>query len=149
VGEKKRALSPSPEEEEDYCRREAMPRPPPLPIGDYAVVVDPAPEPEKPQAAPIKKVRVYFSGQRMWGGVHHRSLIFVLVCIGSPIQTNTFTFYWYVLCLYLLHVFSLYSNFEFCTVLVLKKSIQTDTYILSIQIQTDTYKYKPIQAKKS
>jgi hypothetical protein len=63
----KRALS----SEEDYCcRREATPRPPPSPIGDYAVVADPAPEEEAapaPPAAPVN-VRVYFSGQRMWGG---------------------------------------------------------------------------------
>jgi hypothetical protein len=67
--EKKRALSPPPEaaEEDYYCRREATPRPPPSPIGDYAV--DPAPAPEEEAApAPVKKVRVCFSGQRMWGG---------------------------------------------------------------------------------
>jgi hypothetical protein len=57
----KRALS---SEEDYYCRREATLRPPPSPIGDYAV--DPAPEAAAP-AAPVN-VRVYFSGQRMWGG---------------------------------------------------------------------------------
>jgi hypothetical protein len=73
VCEKKRALSPSPEEEDYYCRREATPRPPPSPIGDYAAIADPAPEEEAapapaPEAAPVKKVRVYFSGKRMWSG---------------------------------------------------------------------------------
>jgi hypothetical protein len=67
-----------------YCRPEATQRPPPSPIGDYAVVADaapapeeaaPAPEEEEPvpeeEAAPVrpKKVRVYFSGKRMWSGV--------------------------------------------------------------------------------
>ena len=54
-----------------YCRPEATPRPPPSPIGDYAVVADAAPAPETasvpeeeaapaPEAAPVhpKKVRV-------------------------------------------------------------------------------------------
>jgi hypothetical protein len=54
-------------EDDYYCRREATPRPPPSPIGDYAIIADPAPAPEEP-AAPVKKVRVYFSGQRMWSG---------------------------------------------------------------------------------
>ena len=54
--------------------------------------------------------------------------MFVLVCISLPIQTNTFTTYWYVLCLYFLSVLSLYSNSDFCTVLVFEKSIQTNTY---------------------
>jgi hypothetical protein len=62
---KKRALSPPPEAEEAdyYCGREATPRPPPSPNGDYAVVDDPAPAPVHQ-----KKMHVYFSGQRMWGG---------------------------------------------------------------------------------
>ena len=57
-----------------YCRPEATPRPPPSPIGDYAVVADAAPAPAEEameeEAAPVrpKKVRVYFSGRRMWGG---------------------------------------------------------------------------------
>jgi hypothetical protein len=64
----KRALSSEAEAAEYYSRREATPRLPPSPIGDYAVVADPAPAPG--EAAPVnqKKVRVYFSGQRMWGG---------------------------------------------------------------------------------
>ena len=73
------------EAEAEYtCRPEATPRAPPSPIRDY--VVDPAPAVE--EAAPVameeeaeaappaeeaappkqKKVRVYFSGRRMWGG---------------------------------------------------------------------------------
>jgi hypothetical protein len=42
-------------EEDYYCRREATPRPPPSPIGDYAVVADAAPAPEEepvPEEAP-------------------------------------------------------------------------------------------------
>jgi len=63
------------EEAEYTCRPEATPRAPPSPIRDYAVV-DPAPAVEA-EAAPVaevappkpkKKVRVYFSGRRMWGG---------------------------------------------------------------------------------
>jgi hypothetical protein len=60
---KKRARSEEEELEEGeyyYCRREATPRPPPSPIADYA-----APEAE---AAPMARVRVYFGGQRLWGG---------------------------------------------------------------------------------
>jgi hypothetical protein len=56
----KRALSEV-EEEYYYCRREATQRPPPWPIADCAIV-DQAPE-----AAPAVPVRVYLSGQRMWG----------------------------------------------------------------------------------
>jgi hypothetical protein len=81
------------EEAEYTCRPEATPRAPPSPIRDYAVA-DPAPAPAvdeaeaapaeameaeaeaapaAEEAAPIappkqKKVRVYFSGRRMWGG---------------------------------------------------------------------------------
>jgi hypothetical protein len=66
------------EAEAEYtCRPEATPRAPPSPIRDYAVV-DPAPAPMEEvapapaveEAAPPKpkKVRVYFSGRRMWGG---------------------------------------------------------------------------------
>ena len=67
-------------EAEYKCRPEATPRPPPSPIGDYAVVADAAPAPEEEpvpeeapameEAAPVrpKKVRVYFSGKRMWSG---------------------------------------------------------------------------------
>ena len=68
------------EEAEYTCRPEATPRAPPSPIRDYAVA-DPAPAVEaapvameaEAEAAPIappkpKKVRVYFSGRRMWGG---------------------------------------------------------------------------------
>ena len=68
------------EEAEYTCRPEATPRAPPSPIRDYAVA-DPAPAVEA-EAAPVameaeaeaappqpkKKVRVYFSGRRMWGG---------------------------------------------------------------------------------
>ena len=61
------------EEAEYTCRPEATPRAPPSPIRDY--VVDPAPAVEvapapMEEAAPPKpkKVRVYFSGRRMWGG---------------------------------------------------------------------------------
>jgi hypothetical protein len=68
------------EEAEYTCRPEATPRAPPSPIRDY--VVDPAPAvevapapmeeaaPAAEEAAPPKqkKVRVYFSGRRMWGG---------------------------------------------------------------------------------
>ena len=75
------------EEAEYTCRPEATPRAPPSPIRDYAVA-DPAPAVEaeaapaeamEAEAAPVaeevappqqpkKKVRVYFSGRRMWGG---------------------------------------------------------------------------------
>ena len=59
------------EEAEYTCRPEATPRAPPSPIRDYAVA-DPAPAPAvEAEAAPpkqTKKVRVYFSGRRMWGG---------------------------------------------------------------------------------
>jgi hypothetical protein len=65
-GEKRALSSEAEAAEEDYyyCQMDATPRPPPLPIADddHAVVVDPAPE-----AAPVN-VRVYFSGQRIWGG---------------------------------------------------------------------------------
>jgi hypothetical protein len=62
------------EEAEYTCRPEATPRAPPSPIRDY--VVDPAPAVEEVAPAPMeeaappkqKKVRVYFSGRRMWGG---------------------------------------------------------------------------------
>ena len=68
------------EEAEYTCRPEATPRAPPSPIRDYAVVDSPAPAVEaapvameaEAEAAPPKqqktKVRVYFSGRRMWGG---------------------------------------------------------------------------------
>ena len=79
------------EEAEYTCRPEATPRAPPSPIRDYAVVdpLAPAVEAEaalapavEAEAAPApaeameaeaappkqKKVRVYFSGRRMWGG---------------------------------------------------------------------------------
>jgi hypothetical protein len=74
------------EEAEYTCRPEATPRAPPSPIRDYAVADPPAPAPAveaapaEAEAAPVameevappqqpkKKVRVYFSGQRMWGG---------------------------------------------------------------------------------
>jgi hypothetical protein len=72
-------------EEVYYCRPEATPRAAPSPIGDYAVIVDPAPAPVpvpeeeeeamEEEAAPAMeepvrptKVRVYFSGKRMWSG---------------------------------------------------------------------------------
>ena len=32
--------------------------------------------------------------------LHHRYWMFVLFCIGPPMQTNTFTPYWFVLCVY-------------------------------------------------
>jgi hypothetical protein len=63
---KKRARSEEEPEEGEcyYCRREATPRPPPSPIADYA-----SPEEEAaPVAAPVAQVRVYFGGQRLWGG---------------------------------------------------------------------------------
>ena len=77
------------EEAEYTCRPEATPRAPPSPIRDYAVADPPAPAVEEAEAAPAeameaeaeaapvaeaappkqpKKVRVYFSGRRMWGG---------------------------------------------------------------------------------
>jgi hypothetical protein len=55
----KRALSSEATEDDYYCCREATP------IGDYAVVAEGA-----PTAAPVKNVRVYFSGQR--GGAPRR-----------------------------------------------------------------------------
>ena len=47
-----------------YCRREATPRPPPSPIADYAAPEEALDE----EAAPVAQVRVYFGGQRLWGG---------------------------------------------------------------------------------
>ena len=67
-GEKRALSSEAEAAEEDfyYCSREATQRPQPSPIGGYAVVADPAPS--AAPAAPVKNVRAYFSGQRMWGG---------------------------------------------------------------------------------
>ena len=70
------------EEAEYTCRPEATPRAPPSPIRDYvdsapaadeaapAVMeeAEAAPAEEAASAPPKKKVRVYFSGRRMWGG---------------------------------------------------------------------------------
>ena len=61
--------------------------------------------------------------------LHHRTFMFVLACITQPIQTNTLTLYWFVLCLYYLSVLCLYSISQFCIELVLKTPIQTNTYI--------------------
>jgi hypothetical protein len=79
---------------------------------------------------------------------HHRTLMSVLVCITPPIQANTLTLHWFVLGLYSPYVSCVYSISEFCIFLVLKTSIQTNTYINRTKcrpIQTNTDQYTPIQ----